>query len=107
MNKVRKLAENLVEKYPSLFSSNFEANKLAVSQVMVIRNRALRNQIAGTISVIMRERTLKSGELSTPSVHEESSEESDTGSAPFSGDSVKATFDNPPVSGEKVEQAVQ
>ncbi|GEM_PF-1678477 len=57
MNRIRKLAEELVEKYPSLFSSNFESNKRALSQVAIIRSTVVRNQLAGAITTIMKERT--------------------------------------------------
>ena len=53
---MRKLAEELLTKYPDLFSTNFEANKKALEKVAVIRNRALRNQIAGAISSMVSER---------------------------------------------------
>jgi ribosomal protein S17E len=59
LNKVRKLAEDLVNKNPALFSSDFDGNKRAMDQVIMIRNRALRNQVAGAISVLVRERTPK------------------------------------------------
>jgi len=55
LNKVRKLAEELLTKYPTLFSTDFEANKKALEKVAVIRNRALRNQIAGAISTMVSE----------------------------------------------------
>jgi small subunit ribosomal protein S17e len=55
LNKVRKLAEELLTKYPTLFSTNFETNKKALEKVAVIRNRALRNQIAGAISSMVSE----------------------------------------------------
>lgn len=59
MNKVRKLAEELVEKHHKLFSADFNENKQALEKVITIRNRALRNQLAGVISVIVRERAPK------------------------------------------------
>jgi small subunit ribosomal protein S17e len=52
---VRKLADELLTKYPTMFSTNFEANKKALEKVAVIRNRALRNQIAGAISSMVSE----------------------------------------------------
>jgi small subunit ribosomal protein S17e len=55
LNKVRKIAEDLLAKYPTMFSTNFDSNKKALEKVAVIRNRALRNQIAGTISSMMSE----------------------------------------------------
>jgi small subunit ribosomal protein S17e len=55
LNKVRKLAEELLAKYPTFFSANFEANKKALEQVAIIRNRALRNQLAGAITSLASE----------------------------------------------------
>jgi len=52
---VRKTAEELLAKYPSMFSTNFEANKKALEKVAIIRNHALRNQIAGAISSMVSE----------------------------------------------------
>ncbi|MDG6996523.1 MAG: hypothetical protein JRN52_11420 [Nitrososphaerota archaeon] len=43
-----------------MFSTDFEANKKALDQVAVIRNRALRNQIAGAIAVKVAETQPKS-----------------------------------------------
>jgi ribosomal protein S17E len=57
LNKVRKLAEDLLAKYPTLFSTNFDANKKALETVAIIRNRALRNQIAGAITSMAAELT--------------------------------------------------
>ena len=52
---MRKTAEELLAKYPSMFSTNFEANKKALEKVAIIRNHALRNQIAGAISSMVSE----------------------------------------------------
>ncbi len=57
MNKVRRLAEDLVNRYPALFGADFDKNKQALSQVSVIRTRSVRNQLAGAITKIMHERT--------------------------------------------------
>lgn len=53
---MRKLAEDLLVKYPTMFSTNFDENKKALEKVAIIRNRALRNQLAGTITSMMSER---------------------------------------------------
>jgi len=52
---VRKLAEDLLAKYPTMFSTNFDENKKALEKVAIIRNRALRNQLAGTITSMVSE----------------------------------------------------
>lgn len=56
MNRVRRLAEELVDRYPNLFSGDFDKNKEALAQVTVIRTRSLRNQLAGAITKIIHKR---------------------------------------------------
>lgn len=50
LSKVKKIAEEFLAKYPTLFSADFDANKKALDQLAIIPNRALRNQIAGAIT---------------------------------------------------------
>ena len=74
MNKVRRLAEELVSRYPSLFGGDFGKNKEALSQVSIVRTRSLRNQLAGAITKIMHDRTpaeSEEGELGEPATIEE------------------------------------
>lgn len=52
MSKVKKLAEEFLAKHPEIFSTDFEVNKKALDQIAIIRNRALRNQIAGAITAM-------------------------------------------------------
>lgn len=52
MSKVKKLAEEFLARHPDMFSTDFEANKRALDQIAIIRNRALRNQIAGAITAM-------------------------------------------------------
>ncbi len=56
MNKIRRLAEELVTRYPSLFGPDFDKNKAALAQVTVVRTRSLRNQLAGAITKIVHEK---------------------------------------------------
>jgi small subunit ribosomal protein S17e len=58
LNRVRRLAEDLVNRHPALFGGDFDKNKQALSQVAVIRTRSLRNQLAGAITKLMHERTI-------------------------------------------------
>lgn len=55
MNRIRRIAEDLVTRYPSLFTSDFDKNKQALSQVSVIRIRSIRNQLAGAITRVVHD----------------------------------------------------
>jgi small subunit ribosomal protein S17e len=56
LNKIRRLAEELVTRYPSLFGPDFNKNKAALAEVTVVRTRSLRNQLAGAITKIVHEK---------------------------------------------------
>lgn len=47
---VKRVARELLEKYPELFTRDFEHNKQAVMRVATIPSKKLRNKIAGYIT---------------------------------------------------------
>ena len=63
MSKVKKLAEEFLAKHPGVFTTDFEANKKALDQLAIIRNRALRNQIAGAITAMAGDLAAESAEV--------------------------------------------
>ena len=55
MDRVRRIAEQILEKHPDLFTSDFEKNKELLTGVAIIRTKSLRNEIAGYITAVMRD----------------------------------------------------
>lgn len=47
---VKRVARDLLEKYPDLFTRDFQHNKLVVSKLVAVTSKKLRNQIAGYIT---------------------------------------------------------
>lgn len=47
---VKRTARELLEKYPDLFTRDFEHNKKVVSKLIETKSKRLRNQIAGYIT---------------------------------------------------------
>jgi len=47
---IKRVARTLLEKYPNLFTRDFQYNKLMVSKLAIIPSKKLRNQIAGYIT---------------------------------------------------------
>jgi len=47
---VKRTARKLLEKYPDLFTGDFEHNKRVVNELIEYRSKKLRNQIAGYIT---------------------------------------------------------
>lgn len=54
MDRVRRFAMTLLEKYPDYFSTNFEENKKRLEKIAIIRSKQLRNEIAGYITSYLR-----------------------------------------------------
>lgn len=55
----------LIEKFPEIFSADFEKNKKALGEVAEISSKKLRNRLAGYITSIML-RNMKSKEEEAP-----------------------------------------
>ena len=54
---IKNFAMDLLRTYESSFSPDFEQNKLRVSEYTDIKNKTIRNRIAGYISNVMRQRS--------------------------------------------------
>ena len=56
---IKKLALQLVEKFPDKFTDDFEKNKILVEKLTTISTKNMRNRIAGYIARIMEDRKSK------------------------------------------------
>jgi len=56
---IKKLALQLVEKFPDKFTDDFEKNKILVEKLTTISTKNMRNRIAGYIARIMEDRKNK------------------------------------------------
>ena len=50
MNRIKRLSNELLERYHDKFTINFDENKKSISDLATIRSKILRNQIAGYIT---------------------------------------------------------
>lgn len=50
INVVKRTARELLEKYPDLFTNDFNHNKMVVSKLVDTRSKRLRNRIAGYVT---------------------------------------------------------
>ena len=55
MDRTRRLSEEMMEKHPEVFGSDFEENKKALEELAVIPSKQLRNRIAGYIAKANKE----------------------------------------------------
>ncbi|HPW74237.1 MAG TPA: 30S ribosomal protein S17e [Methanothrix sp.] len=56
---IKNFATDLLREHESSFSADFEQNKLMVSEYTDIKNKAIRNRVAGYISNVMRQRNTR------------------------------------------------
>jgi small subunit ribosomal protein S17e len=54
MDRVRKISNELMNKFPNRFGIDFELNKKTVMELAKITSKQLRNQIAGFITSYLR-----------------------------------------------------
>mgnify|MGYP001773518446 CR=1 FL=1 len=56
VDRIRRLAEQVLERYPDLFNTNFEENKKKLSEIAVITSKQIRNELAGYITKLIKKR---------------------------------------------------
>jgi len=47
---IKVIANELLKKYPEMFTPNFDENKKLVSQLTTIKSKTIRNRVAGYIT---------------------------------------------------------
>ncbi len=55
---VRRISEKLIEKYPDMFTDNFEENKRLVSELIDVPPKTLRNEVAGYVVRIKKKKLI-------------------------------------------------
>lgn len=50
MDRTRRLSEEIMQRHPEAFGTDFEANKKALEELALIPSKQLRNRIAGYIA---------------------------------------------------------
>ena len=76
MDRVKKMANELLERYPDKFTSDFNENKETIKNFAIVRSKELRNKIAGYITKnINRNLAQQNASLSYSEENTESREE--------------------------------
>ena len=60
---IKNFAADLLSKYQSSFGTDFEQNKLRVSEYTDIKNKTIRNRIAGYITRVLRQKATPRSEV--------------------------------------------
>ncbi|MDR4510569.1 MAG: 30S ribosomal protein S17e [Nitrososphaeraceae archaeon] len=59
MNRIKRLSNELLSKYPNQFTINFDENKKMISDIATVRSKILRNKVAGYITSKLRKESDK------------------------------------------------
>lgn len=54
MNRIKRLSNELLDRYPNKFTINFDENKKMISDIATVRSKILRNKVAGYITSKLR-----------------------------------------------------
>lgn len=63
--KVKRVARELIKRYPDKFTTNFEENKKILSSLVFVPSVKLRNSIAGYVTRLVAMSQQQSGKVST------------------------------------------
>jgi small subunit ribosomal protein S17e len=63
LDRTRRLSEEIMERHPEVFGSDFEANKKSLEELALIPSKQLRNRIAGYIAKSNREPPAEEAEV--------------------------------------------
>jgi len=61
MDRIRRYSLMLLERYPGLFTEEFETNKELLEKVAKITSKELRNEIAGYLTRMVKKGALEAG----------------------------------------------
>ena len=56
---IKKVSKELIEKYPDVFSVDFEVNKKLLAKYTVIQSKLVRNRIAGYLTHLIKNKVDK------------------------------------------------
>ena len=54
MNRIKRISNEILERYPENFGMDFDENKAILKNIAVVRSKLLRNRIAGYITSYRR-----------------------------------------------------
>jgi ribosomal protein S17E len=74
MDRVRRLSQEILVKYPGMFGTDYTANKLQLAKIATVHSKMIRNKLVGKITKAMiaasaeKEEAAAAGVASEPSI---------------------------------------
>jgi ribosomal protein S17E len=53
MDRVRRLSQEILQKYPGMFGTDYTANKLQLAKIATVHSKMIRNKLVGKITKAM------------------------------------------------------
>lgn len=73
MDRVRRLSQEIIQKYPGMFGTDYAANKAQLAKIATVHSKMIRNKLVGKITKAMLAASAESeeaegGQTAEPSV---------------------------------------
>jgi ribosomal protein S17E len=73
MDRVRRLSQEILVKYPGMFGTDYTANKLQLAKIATVHSKMIRNKLVGKITKAMiaasaEKEEAAAGEVAEPSI---------------------------------------
>ncbi len=69
MDRVRRLSQEIVQKYPGMFGTDYQANKAQLAKIATVHSKMLRNKIVGKITKAMIAASAETEESNPAAAH--------------------------------------
>jgi ribosomal protein S17E len=67
MDRVRRLSQEILQKYPGMFGTDYTANKLQLAKIATVHSKMIRNKLVGKITKAMIAASAESEEAAAAS----------------------------------------
>jgi ribosomal protein S17E len=79
MDRVRRLSQEIIQKYPGMFGTDYTANKAQLAKIATVHSKMIRNKLVGKITKAMIAASAETEEGETGEPQEMQAEGQETG----------------------------
>ncbi len=70
MDRVRRLSQEILQKYPGMFGTDYTANKAQLAKIATVHSKMIRNKLVGKITKAMIAASAEDEEAAAPPAQE-------------------------------------
>lgn len=81
MDKVRRLSQEILQKYPGMFGTDYTANKALLAKIATVHSKTTRNKLVGKITKAMIAESAEKSEAAGEAEESPAAEQAEAGAA--------------------------